>query len=68
VPPSHEFAKTGTARYRKNLPPVQRSRPRRLCRVWMAPLVEERSFQLFAARGSLLTVTLRIAVCSFSKR
>src|SRR6516165_2435467 len=53
---SHEFAKTGSARNRKNLPPVQRSRTRRLCRVRMAPLVEERSFQLFAARGSLLTV------------
>src|SRR5260370_13969609 len=56
VPPSHGFAKTGSDGDRKTLPPVQRSRTCRLCSLRMVPLVEERSFQLFAAWGSLLTV------------
>ena len=55
MPPSHEFAKTGSARNRKNLPPpVQRCRTRRLCRLRMEPLVEKRPSQCFVAWGRLL--------------
>jgi hypothetical protein len=55
VPPSHEFAKTGSARNRKNLPPpVQRCRTRRLCKLRMVLLVETRPSQCFVAWGRLL--------------
>jgi len=56
VSPPYEFAKTGSVQTRKNLPAVQRSRTRRLCRLRMALLVEERSTQRFADWGWLLVV------------
>ena len=54
--PLREFAKTGLSRNRKNLPPVQRSRTRRLCTLRTALLVERRSSQRFAVWGWLLAV------------
>src|ERR1700686_37565 len=55
VLPLREFAKTGSALNRKNLPPpVQRSQTRQLCRLRMVLLVERRSSQRFVAWRPLL--------------
>ena len=57
MPPSHKFAKTGSARNWKNLPPsVQHSRTRQVCTLRMVLLVARRSSQTFVACGPLLVL------------
>jgi hypothetical protein len=57
VPASHEFAKTGSARNRENLPPpVQCSPTRRLRKLRMVLPMEGRSSQRFAASGRPLVL------------